>query len=111
MAIESFSSKPEGLGIVHKIGLVVVFVVRVITLSILTYKRNQVWHDSETLWKDVLQKYPQAYLAYNNLGVYYCTKGKFKDAITVQLKALQLLPENAEAHFNLGVSFYKNGSL
>jgi hypothetical protein len=33
--------------------------------------RTSVWKTSETLWTDVIQKYPRAPAAQNNLGSYY----------------------------------------
>ncbi len=38
----------------------------------LCYERTLVWHDSQTLWTDVIEKYPHRVVkAYNNLGNYY----------------------------------------
>src|ERR1035437_3701017 len=38
---------------------------------IATYARCQVWKNNETMWTDVIAKYPNDYLAYDNRGVYY----------------------------------------
>jgi tetratricopeptide (TPR) repeat protein len=40
---------------------------------IATYARCQVWKNNETMWTDVIAKYPDDYLAYDNRGVYYRT--------------------------------------
>ncbi len=80
-----------------------VFGLILIALGCLTWQRCGVWKDSETLWKDVLQKYheikesPEAavaksqkicYLsnvamttAYINLGCYYSDRGDYEAAI------------------------------
>lgn len=40
-------------------------------LSTQTYSRAQVWKTSETLWTDVINKYPEVEVAYKNRGNYY----------------------------------------
>ena len=61
------------------------------------YKRTQVWKNSETLFLDVIKKYPKdTPIAYNNLGLYYAEKNE---------------PEKAISHFNVvieqGYSYYQ----
>jgi len=50
-------------------------------LTYLCEARTHVWHDSETLWTDVIAQYPhKIYLAYGNLGDYYFTHSDFNKA-------------------------------
>jgi len=46
------------------------------------YQRTKVWHDSETLYKDAIGKYPyRALLSYKWLGYYYMNKGDTTQAV------------------------------
>jgi tetratricopeptide (TPR) repeat protein len=49
---------------------------------ILCYERTKVWHDAESLWTDVLSKYPGSgsQVAYMNLGDFYAEKGDTANA-------------------------------
>ncbi|MCM8775760.1 MAG: tetratricopeptide repeat protein [Candidatus Omnitrophica bacterium] len=47
----------------------------VIILSVLTFRRNEVWHDEFSLWEDVVKKVPQNPRAYHNLAAAYAEKG------------------------------------
>lgn len=41
-------------------------------LAFLCYQRTQIWHNTETLWTDVIEKYPkQVETAYKNRGNFY----------------------------------------
>lgn len=46
------------------------------------YERTKVWHDSESLWTNVLANYPGSgsQIAYMNLGDYYAEKGDTANA-------------------------------
>jgi len=39
--------------------------------SVITWERTKVWKNSETLWTDVISKYPSVDVAYKNRGNYY----------------------------------------
>jgi len=57
-----------------KISIVFILIMAVFSYSILTVRRNSVWKDGESLWLDVLKKYPEVARAHNNLGVFYYKK-------------------------------------
>jgi hypothetical protein len=44
----------------------------------LSNQRSRVWHDTVTLFKDVIQHYPQVPVAYNNIGNVYSEEGLIK---------------------------------
>jgi tetratricopeptide (TPR) repeat protein len=47
----------------------------------LCYQRVQVWHNTETLWTDVIEKYPyRVEVAYKNRGNYYAQNQKLDEA-------------------------------
>jgi hypothetical protein len=49
-------------------------------LVVLTRQRCRVWKDSLTLWNDVLEKYPNAIMAYNNRGIAFSSKKEYAQA-------------------------------
>ncbi|HTA81870.1 MAG TPA: tetratricopeptide repeat protein [Bacteroidia bacterium] len=51
--------------------------------SIACYSRTKVWHNTETLWRDVASKYPlRVGEAYESLGNYYAATGNLDSAYT-----------------------------
>jgi Tfp pilus assembly protein PilF len=83
----------------------------VFTFSILTFQRNKVWKNGETLWTDSLKKDPVNSIAHNNLGVVLGRQGRLDEAISHFTKALKIKPEYVEAHNNLGVELARQGNL
>jgi tetratricopeptide (TPR) repeat protein len=71
-------------------------------LSIVCYNRTQVWHDSETLWKDVINKYPgQTETPYNSLGAYYYENGDMDNAYTYFNEAINLHSNDPNVYRNM----------
>jgi len=70
-------------------------------LAILTWRQSEMYGDSETLWRATIVRNPNAWLAYNNLGV-VLTQKDVDGAIAQYRKALEIKPDYAEAHLNLG---------
>ncbi len=53
-----------------------------LVLGIQSFERSKIWKNSKTLFKDVIEKYPnQVPVSYNNVGLYYKNKGEHKKAI------------------------------
>jgi len=75
----------------------------VFTFSILTFQRNKVWRNSETLWTDSLKKNTRNYIAHNALGNALAGRGKFEEAVAHYSEALRIQPDFAGAHTNLGL--------
>ncbi len=69
----------------------------------LTFQRNLIWRDSEVLWTDVIQKFPQLPVAYQNRGEYFLRQKRYSEARRDFVKAVELYPQNALAYNNLGV--------
>jgi Flp pilus assembly protein TadD len=67
--------------------------------------------NSETLWTYELQHQPDAYLAYNNLGVALSRSGEETNAMKEFAYALQLKPGDALIHNNLGKHLLQIGRL
>lgn len=77
----------------------------ILSLSLLTWKRNQLYQNPLLLWKEVVQKYPNNYRAYNCLGIEYNNNGQYSDAIAAYKKVIELEPNYEEAYNNLGVTY------
>ncbi len=73
--------------------------------SIMSYNRCRVWQNSRTLWNDVISKYPQASIAYNNRGSYFFEIGEYKQAEEDFLRAIKLKPDYDRAYYNLGLLY------
>ena len=74
-----------------------------IFFSVLAYKRNGIWNNGITLWSDVIKKFPDAFIGYNNRGGIYLGEKKYELALGDLNKAIQLRPDYAEALSNRGV--------
>ncbi len=68
----------------------------------LTYSQTQIWKDDLTLFGDMIQKYPELSLAYNNRGKYLYQAGKKEEAIKDFIKSAELDPDNESAQNNVG---------
>ncbi len=71
-------------------------------LGTLTWQRCLAFRDAETLWRDTLEKNPDAWLAHNNLGVILRGRGKDEEAVAHYRRSIELKPDYGEAHSNLG---------
>lgn len=71
------------------------------TFCVLSYQQALVWKNSESLFLNVIQYYPNAAIAYNNLGNYYTEKvsvpGNNEKVIVNYEKALDLMQKYGKA--------------
>jgi len=71
--------------------------------SVLCYGRTLVWHNSETLWADVVKQYPHRVVkAYNNLGNYYFEQHDLDKAYQNYNEAIQLRTMDPQVYCNMG---------
>lgn len=71
-------------------------------LGYLTVQQIRIWHDSEVMWKHVIDTSPRIVpTAYNNLGTFYIEKGMLEDAINQFKQAIEMSPTYAKAYNNL----------
>ena len=68
-----------------------------------TYQRNQVWENGISLWNDVIKKFPQNAVGYNNRGGTYLGDGKPEEALADLSKAIEINPDYAEALNNRSI--------
>ena len=71
-------------------------------LGVLTWRQSRMYSDIETLWRTTIDRNPQSWLAYNDLGGVLYARGQLDDAIQLFQNAVALDPDNAEAQNNLG---------
>jgi tetratricopeptide (TPR) repeat protein len=79
-----------------------------------TFLRNAVWKTGESLWLDVVQKYPTSPRAHQNLGYYYGKRGEVQKEIEEYQIALNLKPGSHSIikpliHYSLGLAYLKRG--
>ncbi|MDD3877439.1 MAG: tetratricopeptide repeat protein [Bacteroidales bacterium] len=74
------------------------------TFSYISHERVKVWRDGESIFKDAIAKYPEAWLAYNNIGVIYNKKKMYQEAVVYFDNAIKYNPKYVKAHYNRGNS-------
>lgn len=85
-----------GRGALCLVGVVILAV-----LGTATSERCKVWRDSESLWRDVIAKYPEVALAHYNLGLALHAEGDSAGALASYREAIRLDPRDAQAHNNI----------
>ncbi len=90
------------LGVRSRWGTVVAGVAVLMALGVGTWRRNCVYRDDETLWKDNVLKNPNTWVGHDNLGDVLRQAGRLDEAMAQYEQAILLKPDFAEAHNNLG---------
>lgn len=86
-----------------KTAIVTIALVLSSVLAYGTYERTKVWHNSETLYKDAITKYPyRALLSYKWLGYYYMDQGDTNSAVQTLGVLAQLNAGDAKIYDILG---------
>ncbi|MDD4628220.1 MAG: tetratricopeptide repeat protein [Candidatus Peribacteraceae bacterium] len=62
-----------------------------LVFSVLSNLQSRTWHDSESLFTHTLAHYPHSYVALNNLGNVYRSRGEEEKAVTSYKEALSIL--------------------
>jgi tetratricopeptide (TPR) repeat protein len=75
-------------------------------LGALTWKRAEVYHDSERLWRDTVAKNPRSWLGYTNLGMALASQGRWGEAQEQYQNSLEVNPEDAVAQGSLGAALW-----
>lgn len=85
------------------------------TLTVLTWRQSHMFQDSETCYRTVIERNPDAWPAYNNLGHFLLRRGSVDEATTNFRKALELNPVDATARqgvrVNLGNALLNKGEV
>jgi tetratricopeptide (TPR) repeat protein len=80
-----------------------------ISLSVGTYARNNVWRSSIDLWEQVTRMYPDHFRGWQGLGREYVANGEkdISKIIRCYEKALQIEPDNQEVTNDLAANYLK----
>jgi len=76
----------------------------ILAFGALTWQRIPVFRNDAALWRDTLEKNPDAAIAHNNLGNIYRRRGLFAEAEAHYREALRLTPNYPEVYNNLGIA-------
>lgn len=79
-----------------------IIVVAILTYTVATWKRVDIFKNSYTLFSDVIEKEPNAGVAYSNRGLTYEEKKDYAAALADYNRAIELIPTYMEARINRG---------
>ena len=74
-----------------------------------SYERSILWGDSETLFRDALEKNPKSPMIHFNLGYFEQNRGDFTEARVLYAKARELKPDYSPAYNNEGLIYWERG--
>ena len=81
--------------------ILIIGVATSLSLAYLCYNRVQVWKNNETLWTDVIEKYPHRIeVAYKNRGNYYAQAGKLDKAYEDHIVLMNMKTRDAGVYTN-----------
>jgi len=80
-------------------------------LGVLTLRQGCAYKNAETLWKDILAKNPDSWMAHDGLGAELSKQGITDAAIAQYDKALRLKPDHWEGYINMAVALADDGRL
>jgi protein O-mannosyl-transferase len=96
LAMEVYHALQKNLS-KYKMIILVIACVWIAGLSYLTWKRIPVWNNSQSLWENVLDQYPDSPRAWTNKGLDYYDQKKWPETIDHLTKALELDPNHSDA--------------
>jgi tetratricopeptide (TPR) repeat protein len=82
--------------------LIGVFLIYIGFLYQIAFDQTMVWKNSETLWTDVISKYPQADVSYKNRGNYYGNLNLTDKALNDYMVFLRIKQNDAGVYSNVG---------
>jgi len=86
-----------------------ILMILIIAAALTSYLRSPVWQNSETLWRDAMQKAPTAHRPYFNLAGYYYDLQQFDKTITLLNKYIEIKPEDYTGYSKLRQTYYAIG--
>lgn len=95
---EKLKKEKEGLEIYAILGLSALIII----YGYITWERNFVWKNDETLWAKTLEQYPEYTKPYNNLSLHYIRIKNYDLAEQYAKKAIDINPQYSLAYGNLG---------
>ena len=86
-----------------------ILVSMITVFSFLSWQRYHTWKNSVTFWTDVIEKYPNSAIAYNNRGSAYLNRGDYSGAILDYKKAFSNDPSMITALDNIIRAYWTSG--
>lgn len=77
----------------------------VVVLAVLAQQQARTYADEVTLYRTTIEKNPDCWMAFNNLGAFLSKHGKQEAAIEVLRQAVRLRPSYGQAYNNLGLAY------
>ena len=81
----------------------------VVLLAVECHAYARVFLNQETLWTYTTQRYPDAWLAWEDLGSAQFQNGRDAEAIDSFQRSLLINPDCADTHYNLGLALAQTG--
>lgn len=91
----------------NKVLLKLGLVVYVVAISISTVERTKVWTNTETLYNDVIENFPNFAKAYVLRGQYYKSINNFPSALKDYNKSISINNNYADAYIQRGILYYE----
>jgi protein O-mannosyl-transferase len=82
-------------------------VLGVCALAFLAFRQSRLYRDPVTMYRAILDKNPQCWVACDNLGEKLLDSGQTQEAIILLNQALRIKPDFDDAHRNLGNALVK----
>jgi Flp pilus assembly protein TadD len=92
-----------------KTGVWAFVIIYMLILAGITIQRVKVWENSETLFTDVISKYPKVAVAHNNMGKYFRETNQYDKAIASYSKSLEIDPKGYVTYSNRGKALFDKG--
>jgi tetratricopeptide (TPR) repeat protein len=75
-------------------------------LAGLTWQQSRMYADIETLYQTTIDRNPECWMAYTNLGLIRAAQGRTDEAIGCYLKTLEIKPDDVNARIDLANALY-----
>ncbi len=82
-----------------------------LVLGLLTWRQSLMYADAETLWRTTIARNPDAWMAYDNLGIILSRRGEVDEAMALFQKTLAIRPDDTLACNNLGLVLCQKGRM
>jgi tetratricopeptide (TPR) repeat protein len=93
-------------------GIIILTTTIVTALCFLTANQIKIWHDGESLWMPVVDKFPgKVYRAHANLASFYFQEGQLENAENQLNLSLKIKPNAVDSLFYLGMVYTDQGRL
>jgi tetratricopeptide (TPR) repeat protein len=82
-----------------------------LALALVSWRQSQIYRDVERLWRDTLEKNPDAWMAQNNLANLLIDEGRWTEAVPHLEVASRTAPNRWETQYNLGYASIMMGRI